>query len=649
MSDELPFLQDRFEHERSHLYYLPQVLAQRVEQPKPAYLIGSRGTGKTTLLMSLNWHERLNNKWLKDQVGKDSFASNYLGVYLKLPEYKLGAIDLWLASENDDRHGLIIAVYIDLLILEVLIDAVAGMITAGRLQISPDTEAECVRDLLSLTNVSRLTLTNARAVVTLRELRLHLSLQREAIERHASKRTPLDDVLDRVPTSQLGDIGRSVAKRLGMLCDQSANSDGPRWYFKACLDEGETLSVRQQIAINTVVRLSKWPLFPVVAFVREPTEPARTLEPSLTLAQTDRDLIFLDESGDKDFKALAEGVATVRLRAYLKAPSLVFNVRKVLGTVDLNALLATALRQSLNPEGRKLLERSIQNANEPIFGGLKVQGKNAGSAVNRSPPIYQTYLVERLRLTLPKPNTKAWQRRGQDSAELRKKHVAAYLSICRDYRIDVHYASADVILQMSDNRIRDFLSFLHEIHVESKLGAAEFADAEISVAVQHNAILRTSEKKRANVKGSGVAAPTYTGRLVDALGKITRIVQTEGPGDRHLIATERGVFRVEASDGEIGTYGPVLALVRDAAEAGYLYLSKFEGRTWKFRVHTSLAAAFGFSYRGAYYETPIKLRDLHNVCETADPDDRNKLVVELGARLAGDEFAGMPLLFEEKE
>jgi ABC-type lipoprotein export system ATPase subunit len=51
-----------------HLYFLPNDVFSRLEQPKPTYLIGSRGTGKTTLLTALSWKEQLNNPYLSEKL-----------------------------------------------------------------------------------------------------------------------------------------------------------------------------------------------------------------------------------------------------------------------------------------------------------------------------------------------------------------------------------------------------------------------------------------------------------------------------------------------------------------------------------------------------------------------------------------------------
>ena len=78
-----PFSQNRFEHENKHLYYLPEEIYNKIEQPKPVYLIGTRGTGKTTLLKSMSWDERASNIFLQQALNNETFKKRYLGIYIK--------------------------------------------------------------------------------------------------------------------------------------------------------------------------------------------------------------------------------------------------------------------------------------------------------------------------------------------------------------------------------------------------------------------------------------------------------------------------------------------------------------------------------------------------------------------------------------
>ncbi len=641
-----PFLQDRFEYERTHLYYLPRPLFDELEEPKPAYVIGSRGTGKTTLLKALNWAERLNNLSLAGQLSESPFQQGQIGAYVKLPDHRLGSLDKWLAEENDDIYTLLTGLYLDLLTAEVLLDSVSGLIPKKVIHATPDAECNFVSIILEQYTLLAGGHAQSRQHRTLLSFRRLLSARRDELERHAIGRSPASQVLEGLPIVQPGELSHSIASQLAAICESGQGEVPRRWHFKICFDESETLSPRQQVVLNTAVRLAKWPLFQVAAFVREPSELVRTQAEHLTLSDADRNLIYLDELDDPSFKQLAVGVASVRLQACLESPDVTFDPQKCLGSLSINGLLQSALKESVNKEARALVLRARKNAKQDFFAESTPRAKGRKPAP--APPIYQTYLIERLKLELPEPNTPRWQRRAHDSAELRKKHVASYLAICKEYRVDVRYASAEMVLQMSDRRIRDFLSFLHAIHAESGAPTADFIESLVPTGKQHKAITRASTDKLRNVRESGVASPMPTSWLLDALGTITCKLQSGGPGNRHLASPERGLFTLTMHGEERSQHGTVLSIIQDAAEAGYLHLEQSEGRTWRFRMHTSLAASYIFSYRGAYYPTRIDISDLSSICSTVDPEDRSKLVSDLARRLGGD-VSGTGWLFKEME
>lgn len=267
-----PFLQDRFEYERMHLYYLPRPLFDKLEEPMPACVIGSRGTGKTTLLKALNWAERLDNDSLAKQLPQGRFQRGLIGAYVKLPDHRLGTLDKWLARENDDIHTLLTGLYFDLLTAEVLLDSVAGLIPKKIIHATPDTEHTCVSAILEKYPLLADGHAQGRKRHTLLVFRRLLSARRDKLERDAITRSPLPQVLEGLPNVQPGELANSIASHLAVICESGQAKQPNRWHFKICFDEGETLSPRQQIVFNTAMRLAKWPLFQVTAFVRRPSE-----------------------------------------------------------------------------------------------------------------------------------------------------------------------------------------------------------------------------------------------------------------------------------------------------------------------------------------------------------------------------------------
>lgn len=93
---------------------------------------------------------------------------------------------------------------------------------------------------------------------------------------------------------------------------------------------------------------------------------------------------------------------------------------------------------------------------------------------------------------------------------------------------------------------------------------------------------------------------------------------------------------------------PLVGLLQDAAQAGFIRLLVVEGPVWEFRLHTSLAAAYGFSYRGAYpnNKIPLSWRDLDAFRDAADEAARDKLAAAIADRVIGTDPSQLHLFVE---
>ena len=156
------------------------------------------------------------------------------------------------------------------------------------------------------------------------------------------------------------------------------------------------------------------------------------------------------------------------------------------------------------------------------------------------------------------------------------------------------------------------------------------------------------EKSKSLVK-FGVRAPTEAGRLVDGLARVTAIIQTTGNAFQHLRSTERGIFELDLEEARNREFLSYVTLIVDAAEAGFLRLYAPDSRVLRFRVHTSLAAAYGFSYRGAYYPTRLGWSDIVRITNAENEDAHDRAIVEIGRRLAGQEIDDLPLFASDND
>jgi hypothetical protein len=608
VSEPSPFATKRYEHDGDHVYYIPPATFDSLEATIPTFLIGTRGTGKTTLLKALSWDERLYNARLRRQLKGPTFQKHYIGVYFKLPMIQLRLINRWLESSDDADFAAAFSFYLDLCWLETLLPAIEHLAARRELGIDDEGEQALVKSVAELWEDYPLCreLLGEVGDSLFDVLRLMHPLRR-VVERYARRRVDLAEVLDALPVGQIGSFGRLLGSAVAKaITDGTGKSD---WSFRVCMDEGEALTLRQQRVINSIVRLAEWPVFYVVAYVSRPEDATGTFLPGQSLQLADRQVLVRDEMSDKDFRQLAEGVVNVRLEAMGLRQRL--NCQRSFGRLSIDGLLERILRESENPDMRGLLDRA------------------KAATPSGVPRIYETYIRERRDLGLA-PQAR-FDKRRQSSASIRKQMVAAYLTICREARSDVMYASADMLLQVSDNCIRDFLWQIESVFAASDMQLAQFLTERVPDPRQHAGMRAAAELKMTLFQEKIISAPAEANRIVVGLARITHLIQSTGRNYEQIRTPERGIFTylVDASTASIEN----AVLIRDAAEAGFLRLIDEDAKPneIRFRVHASLAPRYNFSYRGAYYAG--------GTLSTADVESLRRATTEGMLRTAVDVLA----------
>lgn len=591
MTEASPFASKRYEHDGSPVYYIPPKAFRLLEAAVPTFLVGTRGTGKTTLMRALSWDERLYNPSLQAQLDSDPFSERYIGLYFKLPTVQLGLIERWLGGEEDVDYASLFALYLDLCWLETLATALRHLSAQRVLAVSDDEEGSFAREFDDFWRqwpaCCELIGSSGRSISDALSLMHPL---RRTIERFARNRLDPSQALDILPAGQIGSFGRTVAKMLtSRLRAVDGSSDHSKWSIRVCMDEGEVLTLRQQRVLNSMIRLTEWPLFYLIAYVSRPHDATTTYLPNQTLQKADRQILVRDEMSDRDFRTLAEGVVNVRLRSY-GSPKQTLKTNKLLGPLDLNGLLVRILGQSEDPESRRLLEAA----------------RAAAIGDEGPPPIFETYLQWRRPELSRDTDGSSFQRRRQSSAGVRKQMVAAYLSICREAGSRPMYASSDMVFQIADKCVRDYLWEMDALFTDEGKGLHDFLASSIDAARQNHSLQGAAREKIALLKERVISAAAEANQFVDGLAQITAIIQSTGRNFEQLRTPERGIFsyRRDPSVGRVADEH--LYMIRDAAEAGFLRIVEDdESAEIRFRVHASLAPYYGFSYRGAYYSAAV--------------------------------------------
>jgi hypothetical protein len=640
MTAPSPFSNNRFEHEVRHLYFIPTTLYETLEQAKPCILIGARGTGKSTLLRSLSWRERTDNEGLKKQLASRS-ANDFIGIYLKTPEVHVDVIGEWLSVAPGAVSRGIYSRYLELVQLQEIFGALAEIQAAGGINVPVKAEFELVARLLKLYRAElsseRIGTGTPRSFADLSD---STRMIRKWIERASQNETDVLEVADLLGNPQtLGVMSSDICDEIVRTI--SPLNPGRQLYFKVCFDEAEVLDEVASRIISTWIRLARAPLFHVVSYVSRPPDMAETFAPNLTIQNADVNTVDLDVIQDAEFKKFAEGVVTLRVREYFRRNVVgggvdeiirgyKFECERVFGKLNINFLLEDILKQSVSPSAQELLARAKANVD------LSVTTARGGDGL--ALPIYETYLEDRTGRPLPDATEPKWRKRRNSSSNTRKAMIAAYLSIAYELKQEPRYAYADMILQLSDSCIRDFLSNLQWIFEKSGRTLTEFVQAsKLRPTIQDAGLKAASNSKQSSLPTYGMRSPSATAKLVTGLGRLTAKLQCQSlNGVRHLKSTERGLFRMPY-DKTSEPGNRAAALVIDASEAGFLKIETQEPLLLTFRLHTSLAPYFKSSYRGAYYSSEVSAFEVLQFADAVDDDGIEKAVATLFNRIDGGE------------
>ncbi|NQU20104.1 MAG: hypothetical protein HQ567_02395 [Candidatus Nealsonbacteria bacterium] len=629
-----PFSRNRYEYIPTHLYYLPSGLIETLEDSRPSYVIGSRGSGKTTLLKALNWEERLENKWLNKELGGEAFRGRFIATYTKLPLVQLKAFQEWLASEKEVTHSLLFGYYFDLVSAETLAYSLGRVTNTLHFDVDLDAEEEGIREFVQ-ENDYLLEGYKRKSPTTVAECHELIRAQRRRLERFAISEQPTGECLASMTIPVTGEVAKSFGKHMAKALDDSTNAGlSDKWHFKCCFDEAECLSQHQLVVVNSIIRTSNWPVSYVISFVGEPEDLSLTIHDNLTVQKADRSTIHLDGLSRPEFEELCDGVGNIRINATLETThpneghEIEFKTSSVLGKLDLNAIVTDLVKRSEGPTARKL-----QTLAEDFRSSPWVKTRESEFA-----PYVEAYLAKKLNLD-PPDSSLPGGKRAQASREFRKKFVASYLSICRELGVKkIPYAYANMVFGISDTCVRDYLAQMHQIFEKAKLPLVDLLDGGISWEVQSDAIRNASIEKRQSIKtGDDVSNPERVRRLTIALGELTGVLQRGEPKTvTHLRSSERGLFHFGEPLTDGGSDDELYSILKDASEAGFLRLKRDGKQILGFKVHASMAPAFGFSYRGAYYPVAIQKSDLFAILQTPEDDE----LVTIARRIASRLLAG---------
>jgi hypothetical protein len=639
-----PFSLGRFEHDSryKHAYFLPAKLFAQLSSGVPTYLIGGRGTGKTTLLKAFEWRERLNNVFLRQALQNAPFSDGIIGIYAKVSEHNLKSFETWLGVMAPDQGATIFGLYLDLMWLEDFFIAISELGKSGDL--TWDVRAErAFMAALSANHIGQQL--GAKPELSFLSFSRKIQDMRFAIRQAALVRQPTEQFFKQFLTVNPGEVGQTVAA-LFAECTSGATLGESAPRIRVLLDEADALTEAQHQIVNTVIRLAKSPLSYIFSSIKRFRDVTTTVIPNMSVQRDDCQVVPLEVPRQRaEFKRLAEGVAAVRLQKAGCTLSQPIDLFRWFGPSTINKILHEQLSESLSGDAKKLLAATQQKGRLAYFGPAgpiapqEPSDEEFADETAAEPdwderwPIYQTHLIDRLKLAVP-PADAPYHVRRQKYAEVRKRMVAAYLDICRRLSLRPRYTGASMVIALADSSVRDFLLQLNELYVESGGNLERLTTGRLTTKEQDAALHRASGQKISSLP-QGVRLPhEKVVKYVDTFGYLTRELQAGTEETSHLLSSERGIFHLPKPMPGDGLE-EAREVIEECVVTGYFSAAESTDGLSTFRVHKILAPYYEFSYRGAYSAVPLKAEQLRLISnmDQGSQEDRRKLAKELAAAI----------------
>lgn len=664
MTTSNPFRPTRFEfHDRPLIWVSP--LINDISGFDSHYLCGTRGSGKTSLLKTMHWSERINNASLRAQLGHD--FPNYIGVYIKLTDYMSFSFSKANWSEVYPNSPDVRAVafhyfstFIEILAVEQIAEALTVLRQRGKFSFTPNEEKEVVFNFLKR-HKFLLNFSDGRKISYLGDLcdaaaNMHAEMNAAVI------RGSLNEIESSLPRAEGGSLIRDFSK----IIQELTSNEGDSIHVKICVDDCESLVDEQRVFLNTIVRKAKFPVAWVLSYVDEQYDTTTTYINDQGLTDADRKVRYIDTFASIEFETFCEQVADLRLSYYEGTRDVnkvnpddhevKFSLADLLGSTDVNRLILSSKDKNVGSEFTKLRSRVRAAIRRQKDDGRIIAspskrrrnrnyGEDAGVGEGEDLPIYQFYVIEKLMAS--RPAEEIWVKKNTSfDAYLRRKQRAALLCMCSEFGFTtIPYGGKNVVLAMSDNCIRDFLEIMAEIYdaySKEKGGSAlEFRRMRrvIPQNLQVGAIVRASESKFTGILNLTETFKGEAHKLIECLGRLVSKLQSNHRDIEALRTPERGilVFDYPPVRGNIDeNLREKLELARSvinrcvldgllkhhrSSKPGRRYYLEQEREEYPLRLHRRFAAYFGFSFQGPYNPVRIPLEDIVTIC--TDPKSVN--------------------------
>lgn len=646
-----PFLPTRYELDRDSPLWRSAV-TQQLDQRRSIYVIGTRGTGKTSLFRSIYWADILRGRVPDPNQKSNREKRLLLGLYIRPPLLQMSVLDDAPLPEEHNSHPFNESIRFDLFsylltgaILCDLFSAISALRGAGRFSYSVGDEQQFVTlytktfpALLQFNKRSR----NITDFISLSELfedffdNLRIRITRGQVS----------SILNNIPPVP----GNELLHRTNILATQflREKSDLPDVCVRVCVDDCESFTRLQQRYLNSLVRDQRSDIFWTLAYVDHNFDAVAVLQKGQSLSDADRVIVDLNNQPFDQFSAFCNEVTRLRLSnsgldsaRFTALTSSTGILKSILGDTDVNAMFERLISHSKNPLVHAFHERAAlftKRYHSHFRSGKYPTDAEIEAGDTESILYYQCYLYETLVAGGPFTNRKEIKLR--EGPWFRRKMRAALLHFSRRYELSrIPYYGWQSIVSLSDNCVRDYLETMAAIFEDIGTSRLRSAKRTIGADSQRKACERSSRQKFESIREVVDDENRHVTILVQFLGKLTAQLQSD-PGTVDPLRTpERGVYHINYQhylDNMRGTpdlaatrVGSVRRLISRAENGGFLRMVIPEEHVGlpmdrrpvgedRFTLHRRFAPLFGFSYRGPYEPVALPVDAIASIYEDAD-------------------------------
>lgn len=626
-----PFEGRRWEQDAEHIIYLPKIFTE-LEKRQDLYIIGSRGTGKTTFLKALNWETRIENRSIHAQTENGNlFKDRYIGIYIDAMVF--GDSIFEMGDSDDSPLMRVYSIWAELNVLYRLIGAIKGLYKNGYIDFTiKDEQFQCNEIYDYLSNLLGDTfLRNRQNTGTdydlIRLEQVVYDLRREVIY-------GVDELKSKSASYSFGNLIKEIFPKLVGLCDDESEIE---WCTKICFDAIESAPNFHKI-VNTFVvkKLSRGVWFIISGLTHRLIDMSQTYIPNHNLTNDDKAHIDLDkmfflssDAARKEFGHLAEGICNQRLRYSDNTidDKIKFDLTACLGNWTINQILHVYLKS-----------RKTRSVSKEFEDFMKLAEKNydANKYKTRSPPYVETYYYDIL------GHNKNWtgplQKSRQKNMGAGKKHIVIMLALLRDYKLtsSTPYAGERQLMYLC-NSTREFLQLMAALfdvrmrqHQSKDLSYFYSFEAKLTqneIQTQTDAAVKVAENKYKEIKSKSdkeIIAKRIS-VFIDMCGNILYDLEAKTELSS-LISDEKGVFTVSFKDDESGD--KLSSFLKTAADDTIIKIinesNKKDMRIIDFELSRLFSPKYKFLFRSRGGKIKLDSSLLNDLCTSSSDSFENK-------------------------